>query len=99
MHRRTPVSYTHLFPLKGLTLMLPGFIENKAVLEPLGIIVQSFANVSFLFFLVSLVLIVYYSTEKGQSLLRRLIPYGKMSLTNYITQSLLGGADVYKRQV
>ena len=80
------------FPLKGLTLMLPGFIENKAVLEPLGIIVQSFANVSFLFFLVSLVLIVYYSTEKGQSLLRKLIPYGKMSLTNYITQ------DVYKRQ-
>ena len=50
------------FPLKGLTLMLPGFIENKAVLEPLGIIVQSFTNVSFLFFLVSLVLIVYYST-------------------------------------
>ena len=83
------------FPLKGLTLMLPAFIENKAVLEPLGIIVQSFANVSFLFFLVSLVLIVYYSTEKGQSLLRRLIPYGKMSLTNYITQSLLGGAIFY----
>jgi len=83
------------FPLKGLTLMLPGFIENKAVLEPLGIIVQSFANVSFLFFLVSLVLIVYYSTEKGQSLLRKLIPYGKMSLTNYITQSLLGGAIFY----
>lgn len=83
------------FPLKGLTLMLPGFIENKAVLEPLGIIVQSFANVSFLFFLVSLVLIVYYSTEKGQSLLRKLIPYGKMSLTNYITQSLLGGTIFY----
>lgn len=49
----------------------------------------------FYFFLVSLVLIVYYSTEKGQSLLRRLIPYGKMSLTNYITQSLLGGAIFY----
>ena len=83
------------FPLNGLANMLSGFIENKAILTPLRLIIRSLANMGFMAFLVSLIILVYYHTVKGHSWLDKLRPYGKMTLTNYIMQSVIGSFIFY----
>lgn len=83
------------FPLYGLTNLFPDFIHNKAILIPLMLIVKSLANFSFMIFLMSLVVLVFYTTVKGQQWLRKLIPLGKMSLTAYISQSVMGSFIFY----
>lgn len=88
------VSIICFFPLKGLTEILPVFIENKNVLIPLRLLVKSLANTMFMGFLVSLFIQLYY-LSRIKNLLMKLIPYGKMSLTCYITQSIIGAFLFY----
>ena len=83
------------FPLNGLVGLLPAFIDNSAILTPLNLIIRSLANVAFLTFLVSLIIQGYYLTTKGKNILDKLRPYGKMTLTNYIMQSVIGAALFY----
>jgi len=82
------------FPLKGLTDMLPSFIENRAILKPSILIVGSLAKFAFMCFIIALFIIAYYQS-KSHNLLSKLIPYGKMSLTCYITQSIIGSFIFY----
>ena len=85
---------TAFFPLYGINNLLPQFIENRSILVPLSLIISSLANFAFMLMLVSGVLFMYYRTRM-QSLLRKIIPYGKMSPTNYITQSIIGSFLFY----
>lgn len=89
------ISIWCFFPLTGLQNLMPQFIERKAVLNPLIVIVGSLANLSFMVFLSSIIYVVYYRTTRGYKLLTRLSPYGRMSLTNYITQSIVGSFLFY----
>lgn len=88
------VSIICFFPLNGLKSLLPDFIENKAVLKPALLMAGSLAKFSFMCFMVALFIIVYYKSSL-HSLLAKLIPYGKMSLTCYITQSIIGSFLFY----
>lgn len=83
------------FPLNGIVNLLPGFIENKAILTPLALIIKSLSNMAFMTFLVALIILLYYKTVKGHNLLDKLRPYGKMTLTNYIMQSIIGSFLFY----
>ncbi|MFT3994574.1 MAG: DUF418 domain-containing protein [Dysgonomonas sp.] len=83
------------FPLNGLANLLPDFIENPAILTPLTLIIRSLANFGFMAFLVGVFILAYYNTDKIHSILKKLIPYGQMSLTNYITQSIVGSMLFY----
>lgn len=89
------ISIVCFFPLYGLVNMFPGFIENQAILTPLTLIVKSLSNFSFMVFLMSLIVLAFYTTRKGEFWLRKLIPLGKMSLTAYITQSVMGSFIFY----
>lgn len=82
------------FPLYGICNMLPDFIENKGLLTQLTLILKSLSNFSFMLMLVSGVLFMYYRTNM-KSVLAKIIPYGKMSLTNYIVQSIFGSFVFY----
>lgn len=82
------------FPLHGINNLLPQFVESKSILVPLALIVSSLANFAFMLMLVSGVLFLFYRTRL-QAWLRKIIPYGKMSLTNYITQSIFGSFFFY----
>jgi len=83
------------FPLHGIEPMLSDYISSPALLKPLKIVVSSLANLSFMLILVSGVLFGYYRTATTGKLLSRLIPYGRMSMTNYVTQGIIGSAIYY----
>jgi len=82
------------FPLYGLSNMLPGFVTNRALLSQLLLIVNSLHKFSFMLILVSGIIFAFYNTNL-RSRLMILAPYGRMSLTNYITQSIIGSMLFY----
>jgi uncharacterized protein len=82
------------FPLNGLHAVLPKFIESKAVVHLLGVILSCYTNFAFLSFLIGLFVLSYYKTNL-RKLLAKLAPNGRMSLTMYISQSVLGGFVFY----
>lgn len=82
------------FPLSGLVKLLPEFIRQTAMLTPLNLIIQSLANLSFMVFLVSALLLLFY-TSRLKNTMMRITPYGRMSLTDYITQSIMGSLLFY----
>lgn len=82
------------FPLYGLTAILPDFISREALLVPSTLLLKSLANLAFTGILFAGVILVYYLTT-FRHLLHSLAPYGRMSLTNYLVQSLLGGFLFY----
>ena len=64
---------------------------NEALMVPLNIAVPSICNFLFMALLVSFfVLIWWFGAGNGYRFQRIFIPYGKMSLTNYIVQSIIG---------
>ncbi|WP_418697265.1 DUF418 domain-containing protein [Bacteroides sp.] len=82
------------FPLYGLGNMLPRFITSKSILAPLSLTITSWSNFAFMLILVSGVIFAFYRTNL-HGWLMKLTPYGKMSLTNYITQSIVGSFIFY----
>lgn len=82
------------FPLYGLGNMLPGFIDNPSIRTPLLLIISSLYKFAFMLLLVSAILFAYYRTRLQQRL-AQIVPYGRMSLTNYITQSIFGSLLFY----
>ena len=82
------------FPLYGLGNMLPDFIANKSILSPLLLIITSLSKFAFMLVLVSGVIFAFYRTNLHDWLMK-ITPYGKMSLTNYITQSIIGSLLFY----
>ena len=82
-------------PLYLLVIYLPDFATNKYALARLLVIINSWANFSLMLFWVGLFILLFYS-EKTNKLLSKLIPMGKMSLTTYIMQSIIGSTIYYK---
>lgn len=82
------------FPLYGLYNMLPGFIERSEIRTPLILIVSSLRNLSFMVVLMIGVLLIFYRTA-NRSFLMKFAPYGKLSLTHYLGQSIIGSMFFY----
>lgn len=82
-------------PLYLLVIYLPDFATNKYALARLLVIINSWANFSLMLFWVAIFILLFYS-EKTNKLLSKLIPMGKMSLTTYIMQSIIGSTIYYK---
>ena len=83
------------FPLKGLDAMFPAYVERPDILTPLHILLSSLASFCFMLILVSGILFAYYKTAKLRAALEFLIPYGRMSMTNYVTQGIIGASIFY----
>ena len=82
------------FPIYGLIATLPEFVSRDALLVPSILILKSLSNLAFTGILFAGVILVYYLT-KFKSVLHQLAPYGRMSLTNYLSQSLIGSFLFY----
>lgn len=88
------ISLLCFFPLYGLNNMLPDYIERSTVLVPLRLILGSLSNLSFMVLLVCGLLLTFYRI-KDRSFLMKFTSYGKMSMTNYIGQSVIGSLLFY----
>ncbi|WP_281323955.1 DUF418 domain-containing protein [Flavobacterium sp. IMCC34518] len=86
---------TLFIPLFLLKIYLPDIIARKATMNSLSIIVTSWSNCAFMIILVSTFLLLYQK-ESLNNYLVKLIPFGKMSLTNYIMQSIVGSFIYYR---
>lgn len=82
------------FPIYGLIATLPEFVSRDALLIPSILILKSLSNLAFMGILFAGVILVYYLT-KLKNVLHLLAPYGRMSLTNYLSQSLIGSFLFY----
>lgn len=82
-------------PLFALRTYVPGCISNPSILTPYNIAVPSLANFAFMAILVSLFTLCWFKKGEGYGWQKFIIPYGRMSLTNYITQSVMGGCIYY----
>jgi uncharacterized protein len=60
----------------------------------LKLIVGTYSNFAFMLVLVS-VFVLLYQTTVGQKILEKLTPLGRMSLSNYIMQSIIGAFIYY----
>ena len=81
-------------PLWLLNFYLPKMISSQPILRPLLVIESSWMNLSFMFILVAGFTILFHET-KAQSRLSVFSPVGKMSMSNYIFQSLMGASIYY----
>lgn len=88
-------SFLLFVPLFTLKSFLSQLIERKEVRKSLSIIISSWSNVVFMIFMVSIIVLLYQK-ESVRNLLAKLIPFGKMSLTNYIMQSVVGSFIYYR---
>lgn len=89
------VALISFFPLYGLNNMVGNFIDDARILSQLKLIVSSLSNVAFMLILLCGVMFGYYSTKTISRLLSKLIPYGRMSMTNYVTQGIVGATLFY----
>lgn len=83
------------FPLSGILNMMPDYVENPNFLTPFNILVGSLTNLCLMLMWVSGILFAYYRTNQLSKKLSLLIPYGRMSMTNYVTQGIIGSALYY----
>lgn len=102
------VSLILFFCLSGLAGLIPQFanglaedadtilslLQQSTFCGPLMSIIGTLKNCSFMFLLVTGMLFAFYGTRL-QGLMRRIMPYGRMSLTNYVMQSMIGAFLFY----
>ena len=94
-HRILKSGIVVFIPLYCLRIFVPDYIENSSVKIPYTIIIQSLSNFVFMAILISAFTLLWFKKESGYKWQNFIIPYGRMSLTNYITQSIIGVAIYY----
>lgn len=82
-------------PLYCLKTFVPQLITNLSIMVPYKIAVPSYANFAFMVILVSVFTLLWFKKDTGYNWQSLLIPYGRMSLTNYISQSIMGVTIYY----
>lgn len=81
-------------PLYILKTYIPGYIDVKSMKAPINIILPSLSNFSFMAILVSCFTLLWFKVG-GYKVQKLIIPYGRMTLTNYIGQSIIGVTVYY----
>ncbi len=84
------VSLIAAVPLYFLCRLVPAHIESITVLAYYCIAVPMVYNFAFMCVLVSAFMLVWFHAGDGRRWQRFIMPYGRMSLTNYIFQSIMG---------
>ena len=78
------------FPLRGFAEMIPAWIEHKGVADNLGQLVGQWHKLAFMVFLTGAIVVVFHRTRLREWFMRFAAPVGRMSLTMYVAQSLIG---------
>ena len=84
-------AFAVLFPLYKFA---PAMVETPCIRESLKVMLNMWKNLAMMLFYVSGIVLLYYRTS-ARNFLQKIAPYGKMSLTNYLSQSIIGGFIFY----
>ena len=84
-------AFAVLFPLYKF---VPDMVDTLCIKESLKVMFNMWKNLAMMIFYVSGVVLLYYRTS-ARNFLIKIAPYGKMSLTNYLSQSIIGGFVFY----
>ncbi|WP_269684480.1 DUF418 domain-containing protein [Flavobacterium lacustre] len=82
-------------PLYLLKTYIATLVTRVTMSNKLSVIFSSWSNFAFMCVIVS-VFVLLYQKESVVGTLAKLIPFGKMSLTNYIMQSMIGSFIYYR---
>ena len=80
--------------LLPLYIILPKATDIECVSNSLHVAFNMWKNISMMLFIVAGTTLLYYRTS-AKSWLMKIAPYGKMSLTNYLGQSIIGALIFY----
>lgn len=84
-------AFAVLFPLYKV---VPNMIDTTCIKESVKVMLNMWKNFAMMLFYVSGVVVLFYRTT-AKNFLIKIAPYGKMSLTNYLSQSIIGGFVFY----
>lgn len=84
-------AFAVLFPLYKV---VPNMIDTACIKESVKVMLNMWKNFAMMLFYVSGVVVLFYRTT-ARNFLIKIAPYGKMSLTNYLSQSIIGGFVFY----
>lgn len=84
-------AFALLYPLYKI---VPDMVDIASVQSSLEVMLNMWKNLAMMLFYVSGVVLLYYRTG-AKKVLAPIAPYGKMSLTNYLSQSIIGGFVFY----
>lgn len=84
-------AFALLYPLYKL---VPDMVDVACIKKSVKVMLNMWKNLSMMLFYVAGVVLLYYRTS-AQKVLIKIAPYGKMSLTNYLLQSIIGGFVFY----
>ncbi len=80
-----------LIPLYEL---VPDMVDVPCIKQSVKVMFKMWRNLAQMLFYVSGIVLLYYCTS-ARNFLIKIAPYGKMSLTNYLSQSIIGGFVFY----
>lgn len=89
------LSILSFIPLHILRVFIPEHISNPSILTPYNTAISSLANFTFMAILISTFTLLWFKKGDGYKWQQAIIPYGRMSLTNYISQSIMGVCIYY----
>lgn len=108
--RALAVALIAFFPLYGMSSLLPDFVKSlspevldassvsllasQTFMTSLMLVITSLHKFCFMTVIVTSALFAFYCTRIAKPM-RFIMPYGRMSLTNYITQSIIGSFLFY----
>ncbi len=88
------ISASVFIPLFILKNKIAVLITSEAIKRPLETIETAFTNISFMLVLVAGFVLLFH-TKYGNKILNIFSPIGKMSLSNYLFQSIIGASIYY----
>lgn len=88
------IAFISFIPLYVIQLQMDSIIASAIIRRPVLIMETAWTNLSLMLIWVSGLTLLFYKT-KLQSALMYFSSFGKMSLSNYIIQSVIGGAIFY----
>lgn len=82
------------FPLRGIAGMIPEYVGNEGAAKSLEMLFGAWHKLAFMVAIVGAIIVVFYRTRLRGALMR-FTPIGRMSLTMYVAQSLIGSFVFY----
>lgn len=89
------LSVIAFIPMHLIRVFGPGYLEAPALTAPFSVAISSLDNFTFMAVLVSAFTLLWFKKGDGYRWQQFIIPYGRMSLTNYISQSIMGVCIYY----